>query len=47
MKYEEFKTELRRQIGLNGKFFDKKEILTLMDFLETINKEDFDFEVKT
>lgn len=42
MKYEEFKKELSKQIGLNAKYFKPKEIQTLEDFKETINKEDFE-----
>ena len=42
MKFEEFKEELRKQIGINSKYFNLKENLVLQDFLETINKDDFD-----
>ena len=46
MKYQEFKDELRKQIGLNAKFFKPKEYVILQDFLETIAETDFDQEIK-
>lgn len=42
MKYEEFKAEFRKQIGLNVKYFNPAEIKVLYDFLETIIESDFD-----
>lgn len=42
MKYEEFKKELHRQIGINAKYFEPAEVQTLYDLEETIAKEDFE-----
>jgi len=44
MKFEEFKKELDRQIGINAKYFKPKEIVVLGDFCQTINASDFDKE---
>lgn len=44
MKYEDFKKELHRQIGLNAKFFKPKEVQVLYDFMETMNQDNFSFE---
>jgi len=46
MKFKEFKEEMRKQIGLNSKFFKPKEVLILYDFLETIQESDFKEELK-
>jgi hypothetical protein len=41
MNFEEFKKELSKQIGLNSKYFKPNENLILLDFLGTINEDDF------
>ena len=41
MKFDEFKKELLKQIGLNSKFFKHGELQILHDFAQTISKEDF------
>jgi len=45
MKYEDFVKELKTQIGLNAKYFKPKENLILLDFVNTINKSDFEKDV--
>lgn len=42
MKYEDFKKELERQIVKNSKYFKGKDWDVLVDFKETIQKEDFE-----
>ncbi len=39
MKFEDWKKETRRQIGLNAKYFKPKEVQTLYDLLETAQDE--------